>query len=96
MCLELLYRGEGYEEVFLKNISKLIVCLIDRNDDGLLRAAFSMLDKIFGQVDISAELKEEHMALRLSRFFEKQTYLYPYYLIANVFMYDQLSDEEVK
>ena len=95
MCLEQLYRGEGYEEAFQKNITKLIVCLIDRNDDGLLRATFGMLDKISGQVDISQELKEEHMALRLARFFEKQTYLYPYYLLANVFMYDALSDEEV-
>ena len=96
MCLELLYRGEGYEEVFQKSITKLIVCLIDRNDDGLLRAAFSMLDKILFQVDVSKELKEEHMALRLARFFDKQTYLYPYYLCASVFMYDALSDEEIK
>ena len=53
MCLELLYRGEGYEETFLKNISKYIIWLVDRNDDGLLRAAFSMLEKIIYQVYIS-------------------------------------------
>ena len=70
----------------LKNISKYIVWLIDRNDDGLLRAAFSMLDKIIFQVDISKELKEENFPLRLERFFEKRNYLYPYYLLGNVFM----------
>lgn len=69
MCLELLYRGEGYEESFLKNISKPIVALIDRNDDGLLRASFSMLEKILFQVDISKELKEENLPLRLGNFF---------------------------
>lgn len=56
---------------------------MDRNDDGLLRAAFSMLDKILFQVDISKELKEENFALRLERFFSNKTYLYPYYLLAN-------------
>jgi hypothetical protein len=45
------------------------VALIDRNDDGLLRASFSMLEKILFQVDISKELKEENLPLRLGTFF---------------------------
>jgi hypothetical protein len=47
-------------------------------------------------VDVSMVLKDQHLALRLQRFFEQKVYYFPYLLLANVFSFNVLSPEETK
>lgn len=40
--------------------------------------------------------KQEHLALRMERFFESKIYSYPYLLLARLFQYSLLDPEEIK
>ena len=82
-------------EIFQK-FSKYMVRTLDRNDPALILTAFEMMDKIFEYFGIPDMIKQEHLALRMERFFENKVYLYPYMILARLFRYKTLQKEEIK
>ena len=110
MCLEILNRSNFLDERFhemqyedsdmltrmFQKFSCYLVRTLDRNDVALILTTFEMLDKIFQYFEMTDIIKEEHLALRMERFFESKVYLYPYLLLGRLFRHNFLDREELK
>lgn len=69
---------------YLKTFSQYLVKTLDRNDNFLINTSFQMLDEIF-EDEIPKAVMDQHMALRMERFFSKKVYMYPYIVLARLF-----------
>ena len=55
-----------------------------------------MIDYMFHMTEDLSIFKQEHLALRMERFFESKLYSYPYLLLARLFQHQLLELEEIK
>lgn len=79
-----------------QKFSRFMVRTLDRNDPALILTSFEMMNRIFDYFGVPEIIKEEHLALRMERFFENKVYLYPYLLLAKLFRFNALEKEEIK
>lgn len=84
-------------------LMRLLIKTLDRNDQALTVSVFGLLSELLKQFEYSQEieslkegLKQEHLALRMQRFFKHKVHLSPYYVLAIIFSFGILTDEEIK
>lgn len=69
----------------ISKVMRYMIRNLDRNDPALVLTAFQMIDYMFHMTEDLSIFKQEHLALRMERFFESKLYSYPYLLLARLF-----------
>ncbi len=85
----------GLIEKYFKGFSQYLVQTLDRNDHALTLTSLQILDQIF-QDGVPEVILNQHLALRMERFFQNQVFFYPYPILARLFQSNALERAELK